>query len=858
MKNLYLTILVLVIGQLTLVAQPTFNIANTSGDPGGSVSVDFTVEDFTNVVGMQFSINWDPTVLQFNSLTNITSAIRDFDSGAFNTDSKFTDDGIIILTWFDNSAEPNSVPDGTTVFTINFDIVGGSGSSTIVDITDDPRKIEVIDNNENNVGLNASGGLFTATGGGGGGSLRLVGSDEMGETGSTVCVDISVDGFTDIAGMQFSLNWDASFLDFQGVGQFNLSGLNDGSFNIADVNDGKLRLQWLDPASAGVTLPSGSGIFQICFEVLGTSGSRSVQFSNDPLPIEIVDADDMRVNFTKKDGSVTVSGTGGGGSDCNVEGFAVAASDVSAEMGSEVCIDITVKDFNQILSLAGSIEWDPAVISNPNVSGFNLDGLSEGNFNLDQGANGMLSFVWFDPTTDGITVADGTTIFEICFNVTGDNGQSTSIRFTDALTEREVSDVNEVLPFNQCDGAVNVGGGAGIQKTINNPSCPGEEDGSINISINTGTPPYAVTWSLGGNVVSTNEDLTGVGAGTYTLRVTDGAGTELTNEEVTLTDPPGVRITDVSVADATPGNTDGSIDVTTTGGTNVTYSWSTGATSQDLDNVGPGSYGLTITDGNGCTIDTTIAVGGGGFMASLNVTDFNGFGNSCRGECDGTATVVVSGGTTPYTFAWANGETGQTRSGLCAGEITVTVSDDAGNQSVLTRQITEPENLELSIMGTPSPNNIEGTAEATVSGGTEPYRYQWSNGATTRFIVNLAQGVYTLVVTDANGCQVTDQVIITNVDAECFTGRLVITPNSDSRNDELFIACAEGTDNELQIFNRHGELVFESQGYSNSWMGTDSGGQPLPDGGYFWVLRVRINNVLEQYTGHVTILRDLN
>ncbi|MDH3246099.1 MAG: cohesin domain-containing protein, partial [Saprospiraceae bacterium] len=113
MKNLYLTILVLVIGQLTLVAQPTFNIANTSGDPGGSVSVDFTVEDFTNVVGMQFSINWDPTVLQFNSLTNITSAIRDFDSGAFNTDSKFTDDGIIILTWFDNSAEPNSVPDGT-------------------------------------------------------------------------------------------------------------------------------------------------------------------------------------------------------------------------------------------------------------------------------------------------------------------------------------------------------------------------------------------------------------------------------------------------------------------------------------------------------------------------------------------------------------------------------------------------------------------------------------------------------------------------------------------------------------------------------------------------------------------------
>ncbi|MDH3651178.1 MAG: cohesin domain-containing protein, partial [Saprospiraceae bacterium] len=802
MKNLYLTISILVLGLFSVSAQPTVNISNTTGDPGGSVSVDFSVDDFTNVVGMQFSINWDPTVLQFNSLTNISTAIRDFDSGAFNTDSKFTDDGIIILTWFDNSAEPNTVPNGTIIFTVNFDIVGGPGSSTIVDITDDPRKIEVIDNNENNVGLTASGGLFTASGGGGGGNLRLVGSDEMGETGSTVCVDISVDGFTDIAGMQFSLNWDPAFLEFQGVGQFNLSGLNDGSFNIADVGDGKLRLQWLDPASAGVTLAAGTNIFQICFEILGTTGTRSVQFSNDPLPIEIVDADDMRVNFTKKDGTVTVSGTGGGGSDCNAEGFAVAATDTGADPGSEVCIDISVKEFNQILSLAGSIEWDPNVISNPSVGAFNLDGLSEGNFNLDQGANGMLSFVWFDPSTDGITLADGATIFEICFDVIGENGQSTAIEFTDALTEREVSDVNEVLPFNQCDGAVNVGGGGGIQKTTSNPSCPGEEDGSINISINTGTPPYTVTWSTGGNVISTDEDLIGVGAGTYMLRITDGAGMELTNEEITLSDPPGVRITDISVADATTGNTDGSVDITTAGGSNVTYSWSTGATSQDLDNVGAGSYGLTITDGNGCTIDTTIAVGGGGFMASLDVTDFNGFGNSCMGECDGVASVVVSGGTSPYSFTWDNGETSATRSGLCAGEITVTVSDDAGNQSILTRQINEPEMLELSIEGSPSPNDIEGTAEATVTGGAEPYTYRWSNGATTRFIINLAQGVYTLVVTDANGCQVTDQVLITNVDAECFTGRLVITPNSDSRNDELFIACAEGTDNELQIFNR--------------------------------------------------------
>ncbi|MBX2815620.1 MAG: gliding motility-associated C-terminal domain-containing protein, partial [Saprospiraceae bacterium] len=142
-----------------------------------------------------------------------------------------------------------------------------------------------------------------------------------------------------------------------------------------------------------------------------------------------------------------------------------------------------------------------------------------------------------------------------------------------------------------------------------------------------------------------------------------------------------------------------------------------------------------------------------------------------------------------------------------------------------------------------------------------PYTYRWNDRnppSTTRLINNLAQGRYTVVVTDANGCQVTGSVEVTADDRECFTGRLVITPNGDGRNDAFAIACNSSFDNEILIFDRHGELVFSMDNYDNSWQGMENDGDMLPDGGYFWVLRVRTPEGMEQYTGHVTILRSLN
>lgn len=856
MKKLYLLFLIVWSYAGVMTAQIQFDIDDTTGDPGGTVDVNFKVRDFNRIVGMQFSISWDPNILQFSNLSNVTNALRDFDAGAFNTDAKWTDQGNIIVQWFDSRADHTTLADGTTLFTVTFNVVGGSGSSTTITITDTPRQIEIIDSNEDNVGLNVSGGAFTASGQGSGTTVRLIGSDEVGETGENVCVEVSVQGFTNIIGMQFSINWDTEFLEYTGVNGFNLSGLSQGTFSEDDVSMGKLGLQWLDPASNGVTVGDGTRIFNICFNIKGTNGSRSVQFTNDPVAIEVVDGDDNRVTVSKKDGTVSVDDPGGGGSDCTAPGFALAMSAEQGETGSQVCVDIDVKGFSDITSIASTLEWDPAVLSNPKVQDFNLSGLDEGLFNLDMGSAGFISIVWIDQSTDGITLADGTRIFSLCFDIIGNDGQSSTVVFSDRQVEREVSIDGQAGTFNQCNGRVDVGMGNGNAIAVSStaPSCPGESDGSINITMNAGTAPYTYAWTRGGTSVGTSEDLNNIAAGTYVVNVTDATG-EMFSAEVILNDPSQITINNATVTDATDG-ANGQIELSLTGGaTPLSFSWSNGATTRDIAGLTGGTYSVTITDANNCSIDASFTVAGG----ELTVT-VTGENITCNGENDGTATASASGGAGDYTYQWSQGGNSQSISGLEGGTYTVTVTDAVGATAEASVEITEPNTLSVSIETTASPTNTEGTATAIVTGGTEPYTYSWSDAdrQRTRLAVGLPQGPITVVVTDANGCPANASDMITSGSKECFTAVPVMTPNGDNRNDVFYLECVAGMDNEVEVYSRDGRLVFQASNYNNDWEGLDMDGQLLENGAYFWVVRVRMNGILEQHTGHLTILSSLN
>src|SRR4029079_7013493 len=133
---------------------------------------------------------------------------------------------------------------------------------------------------------------------------------------------------------------------------------------------------------------------------------------------------------------------------------------------------------------------------------------------------------------------------------------------------------------------------------------------------------------------------------------------------------------------------------------------------------------------------------------------FSGQGVSCFGGSDGSASIVVTGGTSGYTYLWSNGSNGESISNLSAGNYQVTVIDNNGCTDMGSYIIASPSELNASvnIIDVSAPGEADGYAAAVVLGGIPGYNYLWSTGETTETINNLSAGNYSLTVTDENGC----------------------------------------------------------------------------------------------------------
>jgi len=210
------------------------------------------------------------------------------------------------------------------------------------------------------------------------------------------------------------------------------------------------------------------------------------------------------------------------------------------------------------------------------------------------------------------------------------------------------------------------------------------------------------------------------------------------------------------------GNATGSINLTVSGGRlPYSYSWSNGATVQDPSGLVAGTYTVLVTDANGSTstISATITQPAAALSRSLTGTNVLCFGNAT-----GAADLTVSGGTTPYSYSWSNAATSQDLSNILAGTYTVTVTDANGCTTSSSVTITQPAAaLSGSISGTNvlCNGNSTGAADLSVSGGTAPYSYSWSNGASSQDLSALVVGTYSVTVTDANGCTISRSVTIT-------------------------------------------------------------------------------------------------
>ncbi|MFN8154104.1 MAG: gliding motility-associated C-terminal domain-containing protein [Bacteroidia bacterium] len=300
-------------------------------------------------------------------------------------------------------------------------------------------------------------------------------------------------------------------------------------------------------------------------------------------------------------------------------------------------------------------------------------------------------------------------------------------------------------------------GALNVSSSVTNILCFGGNNGGINITATAGTPPYTYTWSNG----STSEDLSGLTAGDYTVTVTDNNGCSLTNALFVTQPSAELSATTNATAVLCFGNSTGALDLIPAGGTTpYTYSWSNGASSEDLQNIVSGNYVVTITDANGCTFsinaDITQPAAALAINSTVNQLD-------CHDIDDGSVSLSVTGGTGNYTYFWDNGATTASINGLTTGTYNVTVTDDNGCSSTAGYNlIYTAASLSAGIQGSAALCNGDATGNAvlTVNGGTGPFQYNWSNGSTTQNLSNIPSGSYSVQITDANGCTTSTSVSI--------------------------------------------------------------------------------------------------
>jgi hypothetical protein len=299
--------------------------------------------------------------------------------------------------------------------------------------------------------------------------------------------------------------------------------------------------------------------------------------------------------------------------------------------------------------------------------------------------------------------------------------------------------------------------------TTTNVSC--STTGSVSSSVSGGTSPYTYVWSaFGGNSTTA----TGLPAGTYTISVTDNNG--CTNSATTVITQPANSVTVATNATTNVtcygGNTGSASSNVSGGNPPYTYSWSGGAgTNTTANGLISGTYTLSVTDNSGCSGVGIISITQPAILTASVASSTN---ITCYGSNSGSASPTINGGTAPYTYSWTGGAgNNATATGLTAGAYTLTVTDACGGDIATTSVIiTQPSSLNLSAIATATIScygDEDGSASSTLSGGTTPYTYSWTDGAgNNTTATGLSAGTYTLTATDACGGDLaTVSVIIT-------------------------------------------------------------------------------------------------
>lgn len=324
------------------------------------------------------------------------------------------------------------------------------------------------------------------------------------------------------------------------------------------------------------------------------------------------------------------------------------------------------------------------------------------------------------------------------------------------------------------------------------PATCGASNGAASVSTSGGVGPFTFLWSPGGQTTSSISNLA---PGTYTVTVNDPLScTPPQVVPITVTSTGAAPVLNPTVVNATCG-CNGSINLNTTGGVApYTFAWSGGLTGGSPTNVCPGTYTVTVTGANGCTATASATVTGPPALT----TTASATPNLCNASCNGSATANPVGGLAPYTYNWSpGGQTGQTASNLCAGTYTVTVTAQGGCTATASVTVTQPN----AITATATPTHVScnggtnGQIAISASGGTGTLQYSLNGGAfqSGSTFSGLGAGTYTIIVRDANGCQITITSTITQPTVLNASISSTVSSTCGQANGSVTIAASGGT-----------------------------------------------------------------
>jgi len=747
------------------LAQIELSFSSQNGNANGTVDIDVTIDGFTDISGLQYSVGWDSLVMTFNSVVSTNSSLPDLQaSNISGPEGAAVDEGQFSFS-YNNPVGDGNLDDGSVLFTVRFNLVGEECSTTNLELTEDPTSIEAFNVDFTLLDVTAQNGTVmingTDCGGGGGGDddLTITAETLTVNAGGNICVPLTVTNFENVQAGSGTILWDPEVISYTGLDNANLTGVT-GSLNTSNTDGGELKFVWSNPDPVNpLAIPDGQQIFDICFNAVGAVGEMSTitLSTQGSLGFEWFDDNDDEITQSLNNGKVTITGDTG-------NAFTLTVGEVTINADGIGCAPISVMNFDNILSTQYVISWNTGIINNATTTSYNLDGLNASSFNIDN-SGGSAVVSWSGPS--GINVPDGTVIYEICFDAVGACDDSSPVDIiSQGSTNIEIIDGNtsEVTNVNINQGSVTIvcPGECSIVN-IDRP-CAGALNGNVTVLVEDGCD---YSWAnSAGTEISVSKNLLGVAAGTYILTVTcDGVETCVLEAEVIAL--PEMTINE-TIVNAGCGEL-GSINVNVSGGSgNYSYNWSPAQpNSATISNLDPGTYNLTVTDTeNTCTKTATyqvITTEGDLVISSVDVND-----ETCN-ENDGSITLSLMGGCMPYTYNWSDGSIGNTPNAvnLTEGNYTVTITDNQSNMVTGSYTVDGPSMItQVGSENIISSTGNDGSISFQVEGGTSPYSYSWTGPTSglpnSNSVTGLAPGDYTVVVSDASGCSETFMFTVPN------------------------------------------------------------------------------------------------